>query len=68
MSLTIDTLKKIKSSKLFPEKLLSTIGTFYLIIILFLGIIVDSTNPHRKDVKKDYCMRLKIIDPTYNNE
>ena len=29
------------------------------------GVIVDCTNPHRKDTKKDYCMRLKIIDPSH---
>jgi hypothetical protein len=25
-------------------------------------VIVDCTNPHRKDAKKDYCLKLKIID------
>ncbi len=53
--LNIDTLKKIKAD-LAPNKQFST-----------LGVIVDSTNPYRKDVKKDYCMRLKIIDGTLNN-
>ena len=33
-----------------------------------MGIIVDSTNPHRKDSKKDYCLKLKIIDPSTVNE
>ena len=32
------------------------------------GLIVDCTNPHRKDTKKDYCMRLKIIDPSHPND
>jgi hypothetical protein len=32
------------------------------------GLIVDCTNPHRKDSKKDYCMRLKIIDPSQPND
>jgi len=33
-----------------------------------VGLIVDATNPHRKDVKKDYCMKLKIIDQSLPNE
>lgn len=32
------------------------------------GVIVDCTNPHRKDTKKDYCLRLKIIDQSSHNE
>ncbi len=54
--LTIESLKKIKSEAA-PNKHLSTIG-----------VIVDSTNPYRKDVKKDYCMRLKLIDSSLPNE
>jgi hypothetical protein len=51
--LTIETLKKIKGDK--PTgKLTST-----------LGAIVDSTNPHRNDLKKDFCMRLKVTDQTF---
>ena len=33
-----------------------------------MGIIVDCTNPHRKDSKKDYCLKLKIIDPSSVND
>lgn len=51
----IETLKKIKTEQL-SNKLLSTIG-----------IIVDATNPNRRDVKKDYCMRIKLTDQTANN-
>ena len=29
-----------------------------------VGIVVDSTNPHRKDTKKDFCLKLKLIDPS----
>jgi hypothetical protein len=53
---TIETLKKIKSEA-GPNKTFST-----------LGVITDSTNPYRKDLKRDYCMRLKLIDATLNNE
>lgn len=51
----IETLKKIKAEAT-ANKQLSTIG-----------IIVDSTNPYRKDIKKDFCMRLKLIDSTLTN-
>ncbi len=51
----IETLKKVKTEAA-PNKQLSTIG-----------IIVDSTNPYRKDIKKDFCMRLKLIDSTLTN-
>lgn len=54
--LVIETLKKIKSEA-GPNKQFST-----------LGVVTDSTNPYRKDFKKDYVMRLKIIDGTLNNE
>jgi hypothetical protein len=27
-----------------------------------MGVVVDCTTPHRKDPKKDYCLKLKIID------
>jgi len=54
--LHIETLKKIKA-EVAPNKQFST-----------LGIITDSTNPYRKDIKKDYCMRLKVIDGTLTNE
>ena len=33
-----------------------------------MGVIVDCTNPHRKDAKKDFCVKLKIIDPTSSND
>lgn len=33
-----------------------------------IGIIVDCTNPHRKDSKKDFCLKLKIIDASSFNE
>lgn len=33
-----------------------------------MGIIVDCTNPHRKDSKKDYCLKLKIVDPSSLND
>ena len=33
-----------------------------------IGIIIDSTNPYRKDSKKDFCMKLKIIDPSSAND
>lgn len=33
-----------------------------------IGVIVDSTNPHRKDAKKDFCLKLKIIDPSSSSE
>lgn len=29
-----------------------------------MGIVVDCTNPFRKDVKKDFCLKLKIMDPS----
>lgn len=29
-----------------------------------LGLIIDCANPHRKDPKKDYLMRVKIFDPS----
>lgn len=29
-----------------------------------MGIVVDCTNPHRKDAKRDYCVKLKMIDPS----
>ena len=29
-----------------------------------MGIVVDCTNPHRKDAKKDFCLKLKLIDPS----
>ena len=29
-----------------------------------MGIVVDCTNPHRKDAKRDYCVKLKIMDPS----
>jgi len=32
-----------------------------------VGVIVDATNPYKKDVKKDYCMRLKLIDASLTN-
>ena len=32
-----------------------------------IGIIVDCTNPHRKDTKKDFCLKLKIIDASTQN-
>lgn len=53
---SIEVLKKIKAEAA-PNKQLSTIG-----------IIIDATNPYRKDIKKDYCMRLKLIDSSLNNE
>ena len=53
---SIETLRKIKSET-GPNKTYST-----------LGVITDSTNPYRKDIKRDYCMRLKLIDATLNNE
>lgn len=31
-------------------------------------MIVDCTNPHRKDAKKDYCLKLKIIDSSSTND
>ena len=49
-------LKKIKAEAA-PNKQLSTIG-----------IIVDSTNPYRKDIKRDFCMRLKVIDSSLLKE
>ena len=33
-----------------------------------MGVIIDSTNPHRKDAKKDFCMKLKIIDSSSPND
>ena len=33
-----------------------------------MGVIVDCTNPHRKDAKKDFCVKLKIIDPSSSND
>jgi hypothetical protein len=33
-----------------------------------IGVIVDCTNPHRKDAKKDYCLKIKIIDSTSPHE
>ena len=53
---TIESLKKIKAEAT-NNKQTST-----------LGFIVDSTSPYRKDVKKDYCMKIKIIDSTLTNE
>lgn len=53
---SIETLRKIKSET-GPNKTYSA-----------LGVITDSTNPYRKDIKRDYCMRLKLIDATLNNE
>jgi hypothetical protein len=52
----IQTIKKIRSS--------DTSKTLFTTI----GLIVDAANPFRKDIKKDYCMKVKIIDPTYNNQ
>ena len=52
----IEVLKKIKAEAA-PNKQFSTIG-----------IIVDSTNPYRKDIKRDYCMRLKVIDSSLSKE
>ena len=54
-NLVIETLKKIKTEPL-NNKLLSTIG-----------IIVDATNPNRRDVKKDYCMRVRLTDQSAVN-
>ena len=33
-----------------------------------MGIVIDSTNPHRKDTKKDFCLKLKLIDPSSPTE
>ena len=33
-----------------------------------MGIVVDCTNPHRKDAKKDFCVKLKMIDPSSPTE
>lgn len=53
----IEVIKKIKAEVAHNKQTLSTIG-----------IIVDATNPYRKDIKRDYCMRLKIIDSSYSND
>lgn len=33
-----------------------------------MGLIVDVTAPHKKDVKKDYILRIKVIDESRTNE
>lgn len=33
-----------------------------------LGLVVDCTAPHRKDIKRDYIMKIKIIDQNYNKD
>jgi hypothetical protein len=33
-----------------------------------MGVVVDCTTPHRKDTKKDYCLKLKIIDQSSIND
>jgi len=33
-----------------------------------IGVIIDSTNPHRKDTKKDFCLKLKIVDSSSPSE
>lgn len=33
-----------------------------------MGVIVDCTTPHRKDVKRQFCVKLKMIDPSTTNE
>ena len=33
-----------------------------------MGIVVDCTNPYRKDSKKDFCLKLKLIDPSSPSE
>jgi hypothetical protein len=53
---TIESLKKIKAD-IAHNKQFSTIG-----------IIVDATSPYRKDIKKDYCMKLKIIDSSVQDD
>ena len=52
----IESLKEIKKQMPSSNKQFTTIG-----------VIVDCANPHRKDAKKDYCMRLKIIDSSASN-
>lgn len=53
---TIESLKKIKA-EIVNNKQISTIG-----------IVVDATNPYRKDIKRDYCMKVKIIDSTTDGQ
>lgn len=33
-----------------------------------IGVIIDCTNPHRKDTKRDFCLKLKIIDASSPSE
>jgi regulation of enolase protein 1 (concanavalin A-like superfamily) len=33
-----------------------------------MGIIVDSTAPYKKDVKKDFILKIKVVDAERINE